>query len=63
MIYDEKTTKFYRIKRGWFNRLVLEEVIYENIIKCVTEDDFVFDDFEGLIKYQYPLEPATPQPK
>jgi len=65
VIFDRKTKRYYRIKRGWFNRLVLERVVFENVVRCLGEGDLVFDENEegGLKVVKYPPEPKTPQPK
>jgi len=41
-IYDIKNRKWYRVKRNWRNRLTLEEIIYENIIRFPTSGDIIY---------------------
>jgi len=61
MIYDEDRKKWYRIYRGrLIKRLGLEEVIFENIRKAPTEEDFVYSEEKGLRKCKFPPEPKTP---
>ena len=43
-IFDTTKRKWYRIQRGWFGRLKLTEIIYEQVIRAPTPSDLVFDD-------------------
>ena len=56
-IYDVDRQKWYEIKRGWFGRLTLREIVYENLGRLPVEGDLVFSTKLRLI----PSEPKTPE--
>jgi hypothetical protein len=56
-IFDIDRKKWYEVKRGWFGRLKLREIIYEGIIRLPVDGDLVYSTKLSLRSSKIPPTP------
>ena len=61
-IFDADTKKWFKIKRGFFGNLVLEEQIYVNVVRFPVGGEYAYSNCRGLYQISKSKPPPTLQP-